>query len=263
MAKLLPSALGREVRLRFLAFTLALASLPISAVADPSLGVPNASNRAPSGSPIEVEDCTTGQSGNLLVAQTDGRFKIVFTNEGSVTADLVRFRVNVGNESLSIRDVGKFAPGVTITHTYRQRGGNVVSSPLFAPSTTSCTVEAVHFTDGSDWTPSSGAATAATQPPGASVVASTSGPHGYLGVRLEQQGSKVVVGLVLPNAAGAIAGIKQGDVITEIEGNKITLVNDALMLITNADPGSTLHVTIERDGTSMKLGVIVGKRPQS
>lgn len=78
------------------------------AVAKTPLGVPNTGNAPPTGSPIQIEDCVAGNDGNGLLAKSDGRFKIVFTNESRVPADLVRFRVDYGDESFAIRDCPTF-----------------------------------------------------------------------------------------------------------------------------------------------------------
>lgn len=115
-----------------------------------SFGVPNTGNAPPTGSPIEIEDCKTGQTGGMLLAESDGNFDVEFTNEGNTTADLIRFEIDLGQERLFIRDAGKFSPGVTIKHRFRQRGGNFVSSPLFSPAAFHCSVAAVHFVDGTD-----------------------------------------------------------------------------------------------------------------
>ncbi|MGH7708858.1 MAG: hypothetical protein ACREM8_02965 [Vulcanimicrobiaceae bacterium] len=136
-----------------IAIALCFAMAPARADSPPTLTVPNTSNVPPGGSPIEIESCTPRTTGGLLVSQSDGNFNVVFTNEGAVAADLVRFQIDYGSERLFIRDVGHFSPGVTVTHVFRRRGGNVVSSPLFGGTSFSCTVAAAHFVNGSEWTP--------------------------------------------------------------------------------------------------------------
>src|SRR5579871_3818429 len=103
-----------------------------------TLGVPNTGNAPPKGPPVQIEDCQAGTKGDPLLTQSDGTFKISFTNESNVAADIVRFRVQYGNEDLAIRDVGEFSPGVTINHGFKDRGSNVVSSPLLAPAKLNC-----------------------------------------------------------------------------------------------------------------------------
>ncbi len=226
--------------------------------ADPSLAVPNTSNHAPTGSPIEIESCTTGTQGGLLVAQTDGSFKIVFTNEGSTTADLVRFQVELGGERIYIRDVGSYSPGTTITHVFRRRGGNVVSSPLFGAARLTCDVAAVHFVDGSKWTP----------PSEGSVVSNASAHQlqslgdGFIGVQWVMDQSAPIIHLVMPGGPASLGGLTQGDTIRQINGQRVDTIDDAVALITASPVGTPLDVTADRDGQSMNFTIVVGHRPQ-
>ena len=70
----------------------ALLACPVAANAGgPTLGVPKTNPVPPSGLPVEVESCKLGERGhNLLIAKT-GLLEILFTNEGTVTADVVRY----------------------------------------------------------------------------------------------------------------------------------------------------------------------------
>jgi hypothetical protein len=89
-------------------------------------------------------------SGSELVATTSS-VEVQFTNEGDVTADIVRFRFAVGPDAVSyVRDVGKFSPGVTVTHRFRQAEGETVF-PLLARPKVKCSVETIHFIDGTVW----------------------------------------------------------------------------------------------------------------
>jgi membrane-associated protease RseP (regulator of RpoE activity) len=180
----------------------------------------------------------------------------VFTNEGRVPADLIRFRVDFGNESIAIRDSGIFSPGVTITHVYKHRGGNVYSSPLFAPAKLSCTVDAVHFKDGSDWTPEAAAA--------AAVHATEVKPigDGFIGIQMEQTPQGVVARLLFPGGPARTAGMMQGDVLEKIDEQRITNVPDAITLISSVHPGTPLTITVVRDGAERDLTVIVGSHPK-
>ena len=242
--------------LRVSVLVLALFLCAATAVAQTPLGVPNTGNAPPTGSPIQVEDCVAGNDGNGLLAKSDGRFKIVFTNEGRVPADLVRFRVHYGDESFAIRDSGKFSPGVTITHVFKQRGGNVYSSPLFASAKLRCTVDAVHFKDGSEWTPAAAAASLAhtteIKPAG----------DGFIGIDMEQTTQGVVARLLLPGGPARTAGMMQGDLLEKIDDQHITSVQDAVTLISSVQPGVRLKVTVVRDGVEHDLTVIVGSHPK-
>ena len=244
--------------LRVSGIVLALMILGKAAVAGAQtpLDVPNTGNAPPTGSPIQIEDCVAGNEGNGLLAKSDGRFKIVFTNEGRVQADLVRFRVDFGDESFAIRDSGRFSPGVTITHVFKQRGGNVYSSPLFASATLRCTIDAVHFKDGSEWTPAAAAVSLARttqiKPVG----------DGFIGIDMEQTAQGVVARLLLPGGPARTAGMMQGDLLEKIDDQRISNVQDAVTLISSVQPGSRLKITVVRDGAERDLIVILGSHPK-
>jgi hypothetical protein len=236
-------------------FALILGNATIAGAQTP-LGVPNTGNAPPAGSPIQIEDCVAGNDGGALLAKSDGRFKIVFTNEGRVPADLIRFRVVFGDESFAIRDSGVFSPGVTITHAYKHRGGNVYSSPLFASAKLGCTVDAVHFKDGSEWTPAAAVAslthTTELKPIG----------DGFIWIEMEQTPSGVAARLLLPGGPARTAGMMQGDLLEKIDDQRITNVQDAVTLISSVQPGARLKITVMRDGAERELTVIVGSHPK-
>ena len=117
----------------------------------PTLGVPNTNPKPPATSPVQVESCKLATHGGEVVAKT-GDLEIQFTNESSVIADVIRFKVTWnGDEVAYIRDAGKFSPGITVKHKFRQSEGQL-TSPLFARPKVRCAVETVHFVDGSIWT---------------------------------------------------------------------------------------------------------------
>ena len=219
-----------------------------------SLSVPNTSNSLPTGSPVQIEDCTTGGEGGSLLTASNGRFRIVFTNEGVVRADLLKFRINYGSENFLIRDKGSFAPGVTVTHVFRSRGGTVYSSPLFSPAKVSCTVEAAHFVDGSEWTPSVAVSNTTALPPAG---------KGYLGISFAQTASGVFISLLVPSGAGRKAGLRQGDLISTIDEQHVSTVAEALQLISGSEPGASLKMSVVRDGTTLEIVATVGKRPST
>jgi serine protease Do len=97
--------------------------------------------------------------------------------------------------------------------------------------------------------------------------------RGYMGVTLQsvtpelapQFGLKephgAVVAEVSPNGPGAKAGLKQGDVITAIDGKKVETNDDATMDVISRSPGTTVNVEIVRNGQQMNVPVTLGTRP--
>lgn len=230
----------------------------------PILNVPNTSNVAPAGPPVEVEDCKLQSLGGLLIAKT-GKLQIEFTNEGSVAADLVRFRISWGSsEAAFIRDQGKFAPGITVKHEFRQSEGALIS-PLFSHPHLQCSVESVHFADGTQWTnpaaaivsnPSSIAGSTAVNVP--RIVGSS-----FIGVELQQTGlNQIQVRLVLPGGPADRGGLRQSDVIELINGEHVSGMRDATELITAAEPGTTLQFVVNRDGAQSSISITTARRAQ-
>lgn len=97
--------------------------------------------------------------------------------------------------------------------------------------------------------------------------------RGYLGVLLQGMGPDLakqfglssthaaLIAQVEPDKPGAKAGLKQGDVIVAINGQKVEGVTDATLKVTGHAPGSTITLDIVRDGKHMKVPVTLGTRP--
>ena len=220
----------------------------------PTMGIPNDSPITPVTGPIQVQACVTGQNGGYLVAETNRNFRVTFTNEGTVEADLIQFEIKLGEERLLIRDVGKFAPGVTISHLFKRRGGNVVSSPLFAPARFQCSVAAVHFSDGSVWSPQT------SDPRNAQIRATQTTQVDRLGLVLEQRNAQIAVRLVLPGVPADIAGIKQNDILSTIANQRVATIADALILISATPANAKLVLVVLRGGLEETVPIIVGSK---
>ncbi len=245
---------------------LVLSSQASTVLADPAspppiLNVPNTSTAPPGGPPIEVEDCKLREIGGLVLAKT-GKLEIQFTNESNVPADLVRFRVAWAPDKYAfIRDQGNFAPGITVKHLFRQSEGALIS-PLFSHPNLRCGVESVHFKDGTQWTRPESAVVLWTPPP---IPVVTAMPRflgsGYIGVELQpSSGGRFSARLVLPGSPAERAGLKQGDVIDSINGQRPASFQDVLDLITSAPAKTPLKLVVERSGTALNLQVISGTR---
>lgn len=120
----------------------------VNPVVSQTMNVPNRNVPTSDVSPISVQSCDVDAIGNPLLAKT-GRLTIAFANDGSIVADLIRFRVTFAGHEATVRDTGQFAPGVTIRHNFRDTVG-YYGSPLFGTSPR-CTVDSVHFVDGTTW----------------------------------------------------------------------------------------------------------------
>jgi S1-C subfamily serine protease len=81
-------------------------------------------------------------------------------------------------------------------------------------------------------------------------LALSDAPNGA-GVRIEQ---------VIPGSPGDNAGLKQGDVITAIDGRSVNTVNDVQSALENRSPGDRVIFTVRRDGQSDDVAVTLGQR---
>jgi serine protease Do len=96
--------------------------------------------------------------------------------------------------------------------------------------------------------------------------------RGYLGIQLqdldpdlqtlvktrEEHGAVVLD--VLAGEAGEAAGLQRYDVITEVSGKKVEDSDALVRLISNRAPGSTVELTVVRDGHPLKLAAKLAER---
>ncbi len=98
--------------------------------------------------------------------------------------------------------------------------------------------------------------------------------RGWLGVQIQPVTKDIAESLGLSDAAGALvvepqegspgaeAGIKQGDVVTAVNGEPVQDARDLARKIGAIAPGTKTEITIWRDGKAMSLDLKVGKLPQ-
>jgi serine protease Do len=91
--------------------------------------------------------------------------------------------------------------------------------------------------------------------------------HGYIGIGIGDvtpdeakffhvnNATGAVITQVEPNSPGAKAGLKVGDVITEINGKNVTDAGELQMLVGQKQPGTELHLTALRNGKSVDVAV--------
>lgn len=91
--------------------------------------------------------------------------------------------------------------------------------------------------------------------------------HGYIGIGINDvtpdeakffhvnNASGAVVTQVEPNSPGAKAGLKVGDVITELNGKPVSDAGDLQVEVGEKQPGTTLHLKALRNGNSVDVPV--------
>lgn len=71
----------------------------------------------------------------------------------------------------------------------------------------------------------------------------------------------LVVGSVAPGSPAAAAGIRKGDIIIEVNGKKVEDAGTLQELIRNASVGTSIRLTVLRDGSRRTIPVTLGELP--
>jgi putative serine protease PepD len=88
--------------------------------------------------------------------------------------------------------------------------------------------------------------------------------HAYLGVSLQTaESGGAQVATVTSGSPAAEAGLKAGDVVTQVDGETVTSADDLTAAVLARQPGDTVSITVERDGSTKTLKVTLGTRPSS
>jgi len=99
--------------------------------------------------------------------------------------------------------------------------------------------------------------------------------HGYLGILPQDvtpalakafnttATSGALVGQVTPNSPAAKAGLKEGDIITEINGQPVTDANQLRSKIGMMDPNTTAKLKVMRGGKMEEIAVTLGEFPST
>jgi S1-C subfamily serine protease len=62
---------------------------------------------------------------------------------------------------------------------------------------------------------------------------------------------------VLPGGAAEAAGIRAGDLLTAVEGRRITKVAEAIAAIQLKKPGETVRLTVQRGAEPLSLSLVL------
>lgn len=83
----------------------------------------------------------------------------------------------------------------------------------------------------------------------------------YLGVKsqVDDQGRAVIE--TTNDGPAVTAGLRQGDIITALDGQKVDDAHPLINLLFQHKPGNTISLTVNRGGTDQKIDVTLGTRP--
>jgi putative serine protease PepD len=85
--------------------------------------------------------------------------------------------------------------------------------------------------------------------------------HAYLGVGIASSSNGVQVTEIRPDTPAADAGLKTGDVIVRIDGQKVTNAGELGQAVDAKRPGNTVSLTYTRDGKTHTVKVKLAVRP--
>jgi putative serine protease PepD len=71
------------------------------------------------------------------------------------------------------------------------------------------------------------------------------------------------VAAIDPGGPAAHAGIGAGDLITKVDGERLTSSDQLVALTLKKRPGATLRLEVERSGATHEATVTLGRAPQS
>ncbi len=98
--------------------------------------------------------------------------------------------------------------------------------------------------------------------------------RGYIGTMIQDIDEKLAKYYNLDRTRGVLltkieadspakkAGLKSGDVVLEVNGEKVESANDLVLKISSTIPGNKVKLTLLRNGTKIKIDVTVGKRSE-
>ena len=237
------------------------AGAPLCVSADPTIAVPVTPTGA-AGPPIEIDECKLLYSGNDVAGVSSGVY-VKFTNDSTLTADLVNFKVTAGSESGMIRDVGTFTPGIEITHQFREGSGHMMFSPLLSHVSLDCSVAAVHFKNGSVWQASS-VKPAAPSPAPVAIVPSRSIDYAPESLSFAGRGSQYDRYVSLYDATGLGAVHRSGSCAGIVSVRTVDVSRRSVALrVSPIASGRCSIVLADAANNSIEIPVAVGGLPAS
>ena len=93
------------------------------------------------------------------------------------------------------------------------------------------------------------------------LIASGKAEHAYLGVAIDSTAPNALLASVTDGQAAKQAGLKKGDVITDVDGTTVASGDDLSRAIDAHKPGDKVSVTYKRGGSEHTVTVTLGTRP--
>jgi len=84
----------------------------------------------------------------------------------------------------------------------------------------------------------------------------------YLGIAMQDRGGRAIINGVNRNSEAGRAGLRKGDVIVSLNGQKVKKVSEVSAFLKKLKPGSQFFMELQRNGAAIAKRVRVGNRPQ-
>jgi hypothetical protein len=227
------------------------------------LGLASAAAGASNTPPVTINSCgpiidknqTQNYFGVNVPVSTSSGIGIEFVNESKQTATLVNFAVDSNGDQFVIRDVGKFSPGVSIKHQYRNGQGQSFVLPAFIAPKIKCHVASVEFADGTVWRKGQGsvATTGPVAAPAQSKPGLTATP-----VSLNIDGVSTAA-LFLVSSGERVAAFKETDNCAKIASIFVAATADssATYSVKPIAAGSCSATVTDEDGHTVSVPIVV------
>ncbi len=85
--------------------------------------------------------------------------------------------------------------------------------------------------------------------------------RGWLGVAVDEANGSVTVANVERNSPAARSGVRAGDTILAVNGERVDTSRGLIRLVAAASPGASVRLSIRRQGREIEVPVTVGQRP--
>jgi putative serine protease PepD len=94
------------------------------------------------------------------------------------------------------------------------------------------------------------------------IISGSPVKHPYVGIELRNSSAGgAQIGTVQQNSPATSAGLEPGDVVTAVNGKAITTTDQLIATLDTYTPGTTIGMTVKRQGQTKQLKVTLGTRP--
>ena len=83
-----------------------------------------------------------------------------------------------------------------------------------------------------------------------------------MGVQTELKDGKVVIDMVVKDSPAEKAGLKKGDTLVKVGTTPLTSTEELPRLLRGKKPGDKVELEVLRDAKTLKIEVVLAKRPQ-